>query len=207
MQGIIFRLLGLEPDFRIRPGHEPWEYLHAFGELNFLFLQEPGAGDPGAADVIEHIGAAQVTLLLSDHANLVLTAAPDALFHIIPDFQAPALIAIASHNTGTAGPAGELHILPVYLSRPLRFDFLGAALIIIEPACAAARAEGARKSLRNMWAGLFRMDREAEDCRSPDSNRSRHRRHPCGEPPPRSLSPDQGPQGVSQVNFSNASQR
>lgn len=117
MQGIVFRLLGLEPDLRIRPGHEPGEYLHSLGELNFLFLQEPGAGDPGAADVIEHIGAAQVTLLLSDHADLVLTAAPDALFHIILDFQAPALIAVASNNAGTAGPSGELHIYCRCVSR------------------------------------------------------------------------------------------
>jgi len=83
----------------------------------------------------------------------------------------------------------------VYLSRPLRFDFLGAALIIIEPACAAARAEGARKSLRNMWAGLFFVWTEKQrivvlrTVTDPAIGGI-----PCGEPPPEvTIPPDQEP--------------
>ena len=126
----------------------------ALCHLYFLFLQKADAGDPCAAHIIKDIGTAQVSLLLANDADGILTAAANALLHIVFDFDTASFIAIAVYHTGTVGPAGDLHVLPVLSLASLRFHLLGALLVGISLTGGVAGAERDRKAADAVWTVL-----------------------------------------------------
>ena len=118
----------------------------ALCHLYFLFLQKANAGDPCAAHIIKDIGTAQVPLLLANDADRILAAAANTLLHIVFDFDMAAFIAIAAYHTGTVGPAGNLHVLPVLSLTSLRFHLFGALFVGISLTGGVAGAEGDREA-------------------------------------------------------------
>ena len=126
----------------------------ALCHLYFLFLQKANAGDPCAAHIIKDIGTAQVSLLLANDADGILTAAANALLHIVFDFDMAAIIAITAYHAGAVGPAGDLHVLPVLSLASLRFHLLGALLVGISLTGGVAGAERDRKAADAVWTVL-----------------------------------------------------
>ena len=140
------RLFHFQPDLRVRLSHRMGKHTLALCHLYFLFLQKANAGDPCAAHIIKDIGAAQVPLLLANDADRILAAAANALLHIVLDFDTASFIAIAAYHTGTVGPAGNLHVLPVLSLTSLRFHLFGALFVGISLTGGVAGAEGDREA-------------------------------------------------------------
>ena len=126
----------------------------ALCHLYFLFLQKANAGDPCAAHIIKDIGTAQVPLLLANDADRILTAAANALLHIVLDFDMAAIIAITANQAGAVGASGNLHVLPVLSLASLCFHLLGALLERIPFAGGVAGAERDRKAADAVWTVL-----------------------------------------------------
>ena len=140
------RLFHFQPNLRVRSGHRMGKHTLALCHLYFLFLQKANAGDPCAAHIIKDIGTAQVPLLLANDADRILTAAANALLHIVLDFDMAAIIAITANHAGAVGSAGNLHVLPVLSLTSLRFHPLGALLVGISLTSGVAGVNGSGKS-------------------------------------------------------------
>ena len=147
-------LLHLQPNLRIRLCHSVVKDLQSLGNLHLFLLQEPQAGDPGTADIVENIDFFQVAGLFANDAHRIFTPIPDAVHHIIVDFITAASIAIAAHHTGAICPASQLHVLLVGLPCVFGLDLLHALLIVIGPVCLMAGAHDQRESRRGMLTAL-----------------------------------------------------
>ena len=100
-----------------------------------------------ASHMLREIGCA-------DDADGILTAAANALLHIVFDFDMAAIIAITAYHAGAVGPAGDLHVLPVLSLASLRFHLLGALLVGISLTGGVAGAERDRKAADAVWTVL-----------------------------------------------------